>query len=308
MRARIATVITLVSVVLVVMGPARAEECALADQILAQCPTETNPLPEPQPEPQPEAQPSPPPAHQPAAVTRLLTLLNQERQTRGLVRFTLRDDVSAQSRKHSEAMAARGTIWHNDAYFTAANKQRLGAVLLGENVARNPDIDDAHRRLMNSPGHKANVVDGRFSVIGLAVYRSSTGSLYVTESFLQPVTAKVAAVDKPRSAPTPPPAPTTTVAADVPPAPEPAPEPAPAPAVLGAGPWPDLAVAPVVADRSPSGRPPLVPLAVVAVMLLAVTGLLVRRYAGAFAHNGVCRGPSWWSTTNRRSGSSSHRD
>jgi uncharacterized protein YkwD len=268
MRARIVATVALIGLALG-LGPAVAEECPVTDQLLEQCPSPTPPtsgVPEPQPEPTPP--PSLAPGHQPDAVSRLLGLLNEERRQRGMALFALREDVSSQSRRHSEAMAAGGTIWHNDAYFTAANKKRLNAVLLGENVARNVDIDDAHRRLMNSPGHRANILDRRFSGIGLGVYRSSTGSLYVTESFVQPVSpapapARPARAELPRS--TPGPAPTTTTVA------VPEPLPVAAPVVLAAGAV--AALAPMALDRSGSKGTPW-PQLVVALLLLGAAAAL----------------------------------
>ena len=285
MRARIATVAALLSIGIVV-APATAGECRLVDQILEKCQENSEPEPQPQPEPPapaPEPQPAPQPepqadpGHRPVAVARLLVLLNGERSGQGLPHITLRDDVSAFSGPHSEAMAAKGAIWHNDAYFTAAVKQRLNARLLGENVARNTDIDDAHRRLMNSPGHRANILDGRFTVVGLAVYDDGWGNLYVTQSFVQPNTAAapkpvVAGTERARSVPatTQPPAPTTTAA------PAPAPPPTPEPAVLAAAPAAEAVPAGATDAPAPGPNPAL--LAVVA--LLALGSVAVYAFRG----------------------------
>src|SRR5687767_9774795 len=195
MRARIATVAALVSIGFLAAPAALAEECCLVDQVFGTCnegseppPPEPQPQPQPQPEPQPQPGPAPAPAPQPEpqpdprhrqpAVDRILALVNDERRAHGLPQLALRAAVTAVSRPHSEAMAAKGTIWHNDAYFTDAVKKQLHARLLGENVARNTDIDDAHRRLMNSPGHRANILDRRFTVVGMAVYDDGWGNLY----------------------------------------------------------------------------------------------------------------------------------
>jgi uncharacterized protein YkwD len=280
MRARIATIAGLVSIAVLVAPAATAEECKLVDQVFERCqggseppPPEPQPQPQPAPAPQPEAEPAPAPqpaaqanpGHRPAAVARILALMNNERRGKGLPQLALRADVSALSAPHSEAMAAKGTIWHNDAYFAPAVKKRLDARLLGENVARNTDIDDAHRRLMNSPGHRANILDGRFTVVGLAVYDDGWGNLYVTQSFVQPNTAAAPkpaadAAEKPRSAPaaptTVPPSTTTTQAA-----------PEPAPAVLSAGPEVDVAPAQSTEEPAPEG-PNRALLAVVALLAL----------------------------------------
>ncbi|MDQ3756835.1 MAG: CAP domain-containing protein, partial [Actinomycetota bacterium] len=215
MLARIATVAAFVSVALLAAPAAEAAHCSLIDQILGQCHEASEPTPEPTPEPPPQPEPQADPGHRPAAAARILVLMNEERSARGLPPLAVRPDVSAISAPHSEDMAAKGTIWHNDAYFTAAVKDRLDARLLGENVARNTDIDDAHRRLMNSPGHRANILDARFTIVGLAVYDDGWGNLYVTQNFVQPAppapaqpvagprpgTVVPAVAEKPRSAP-----------------------------------------------------------------------------------------------------------
>ncbi|HEX9970201.1 MAG TPA: CAP domain-containing protein [Acidimicrobiales bacterium] len=277
------------------VAPVVADECALADQLASGCRTAPAPDPEPQPQPAPQPQPEPEPeaevgqqqavspGHQPAAVSRILALMNEERRSRNLPLFSVRADVSATSSKHSEAMAAGGTIWHNDAYFTAANKKRLDAALLGENVARNPEIDDAHRRLMNSPGHRANLLDRRFTVVGLAVYRSSTGSLYVTQNFVQP---NARAAEAPRAAAPAAPKPATAKPASAtpaPPAPAPVAEAAPAAPVAAdvlaaAAAGPELFAAPAgLGGPAPAGQP-IAALAALAVLaLLGAAALVVRR-------------------------------
>ncbi|MBW3668517.1 MAG: CAP domain-containing protein [Actinobacteria bacterium] len=300
MRVRIVALAALVSLPLLGAVPAAlAEECPVADRVIDGCrpapAPDAEPAPEPQPETQPQQQSQPQyqPGHQPAAVSRLLTLMNNERRSRGLPLFAQRGDVTATSAGHSEAMAAAGTIWHNDAYFTAANKKRLDAVLLGENVARNPDIDDAHRRLMNSPGHRANLLDSRFTVVGLAVYRSSTGSLYVTQNFLQPRVAEAPraaapAPAKPKAAAAPAPSPSTTT----PPAPAPAPVAEAtdtATQVLSAT-DPSLLAAPASVPGPAGGAPVGALAALAALALVAAGGLAVHKHSGVLpllrAHSG----------------------
>jgi hypothetical protein len=93
-------------------------------------------------------------------------------------------------------MARAGDLAHNDAYFTEATRERLHARLLGENVARNGDVDAAHRALMASPPHRANILDGRFTIVGIGA-ELREGSWWLTEDFLQPASA-VPAPDRPR--------------------------------------------------------------------------------------------------------------
>jgi uncharacterized protein YkwD len=148
---------------------------------LPQLPTTTTTKPPPPPPPAPP--------DTAAAARRLFDLVNAERTSRGMPAFARRADVDAIAVGHSRKMAARNDIWHNDDYFTAATKNAIGAVLLGENVALNRSIDDMHRRLMASPHHRDNILDRRFTQIGIGVAVADDGVLYGTENFLQPKAA-----------------------------------------------------------------------------------------------------------------------
>lgn len=165
----------------------------------------------------PTTQPPRPPDTQ-AAARRLFQLMNQERVARGLPAFTRRSDVDTIAVAHSKRMAADGNIWHNDDYFTAATKNAIQAALVGENVARNADVDDMHRRLMKSPDHRDNILNPRFTQVGVGVAVGANGALFGTENFLQPRVPQRTAV-----APAAPAAPKPVAAA-----------PAPAPASLEA--------------------------------------------------------------------------
>lgn len=147
---------------------------------------------EPQPAPRPEptgGAPAPPPPGtvDEAAAQRLLALMNEERRQVGAPPLARRADVDAVARDHSRQMAAAGRIWHHDAYFSSASRKRLDARRLGENVALNGSVEDAHRRLMASPGHRRNILDPGFTVVGVGVVRGDD-AWYLTEDFVEPRT------------------------------------------------------------------------------------------------------------------------
>jgi uncharacterized protein YkwD len=149
------------------------------------------PKPEPKPEPTPAPQPAPAPATQPAAASeeqskaRLVELINRDRVAEGLPALSLRNDLDGIADAHSAEMAKAQQIYHNDDLFTAATKARIGARSVGENVALNKSIDDAHRRLLASPGHRANLLSPSFSLLGIGL-ANVNGTWYITEVFIQP--------------------------------------------------------------------------------------------------------------------------
>ncbi|MGH9281357.1 MAG: CAP domain-containing protein [Acidimicrobiales bacterium] len=139
--------------------------------------------------PPPVASPPLPVVPQPVpdAARRLLELANLERQRAGLAPLRTRDDVTAIALAHSHRMALAGDIFHNRSYFSRAARRQLKSVFRGENVAYNGSVEVAHARLMRSPGHRANLLNRRFSVVGIAVVQASDGRYFITEDFLQPV-------------------------------------------------------------------------------------------------------------------------
>lgn len=201
---------------------------------------------------------TPAPAVVPGAAERLLALVNAERSAAGLRPLEHDPRISTIAVSHSLAMAGRGDIFHNDGYFTTAVRRELGAGALGENVARNTDLTDAHRRLMASPHHQANILDPRFSVAGFAVVGTGDGVLYITEDFaeLRPRAAVVAA------------------AGARPPAPVAAARPAPGVAAAPGG-GTSLRLVPV-GPAAPAGSPAAPPVGALAavVVVLAVGALL----------------------------------
>lgn len=118
-----------------------------------------------------------------AAADYLAGRINAERAAAGLAAVSVRADIAEIAMGQSVAMASRADLWHNDAYFAAGTRARLGARALGENVAYNGSIEDAHLRLMASPGHRANILNPAFDAVGIAVVVEGS-TFYVTEDFV----------------------------------------------------------------------------------------------------------------------------
>jgi hypothetical protein len=122
----------------------------------------------------------------PDAEQEIVTLVNRERQSRGLATLVMDERLQQAARKHSVLMAAAGEIEHQYSGEPALS-QRLGLTALrfdvsGENVAFAADADRAHTALMHSPGHRANILDAQFNSIGIGVVRTPKG-IYVTQDF-----------------------------------------------------------------------------------------------------------------------------
>ena len=128
--------------------------------------------------------------------------INAERAERGLCTLTLDPMLTQTARAHSEEMCSADYFDHHsptpgigspmDRYLSASRQLGLSQpeyLLVGENIyycsVYNDiyNVDYAHRALMASPGHRANILEPRFAKIGVGVYRNSKGEFWVTEMF-----------------------------------------------------------------------------------------------------------------------------
>lgn len=140
--------------------------------------------------------------------------INADRVANGLRPLEISAELTSIAQAHSRRMAAAGKIWHNDELFSQSVRSRLRASRLGENVGFDGGgAATSHQMYMDSPPHRANILDPRFTAMGIAV-TVADGIAYSTEDFMQ--------VDSP---PPPPPRPAPVAPAPAPPAAPPTTEP-----------------------------------------------------------------------------------
>jgi hypothetical protein len=105
--------------------------------------------------------------------------INRERAAVGRAALRIADDLVQIARRHSAEMAAEQRIWHND---DLPNEVRGDWRLLGENVGMGPSCESLHNAFMDSPGHRANILESRYNQLGIGV-AIRDGTIYVTEVF-----------------------------------------------------------------------------------------------------------------------------
>jgi uncharacterized protein YkwD len=100
-------------------------------------------------------------------------LLNQEREARGLPILAWDDQAAAVAQAHSEDMLANGFVGHVSPTTGDASKRFRKAGITGivvrENVARGYGPKGIHESLMNSPGHRANLLADDITHVGIGV-------------------------------------------------------------------------------------------------------------------------------------------
>jgi uncharacterized protein YkwD len=53
----------------------------------------------------------------------------------------------------------------------------------GENLALAPTLELAHQGLMNSPGHRANILSPKYKTVGIGIINGGPYGLMVTQDF-----------------------------------------------------------------------------------------------------------------------------
>lgn len=106
-----------------------------------------------------------------AAEEKMLEMVNKERTSRGLSALVMDEKLREVARAHSKDMFARGYFAHTnpDGKDPFDRMKDAGIIFLiaGENLALAPTTDLAHEGLMNSPGHRANILTGEFGKVGI---------------------------------------------------------------------------------------------------------------------------------------------
>ena len=110
-------------------------------------------------------------------------LVNVERAKRGLGALTMRGDIVRVARDHSARMAREWELYHNPGYA----KQITGWQRVSENVGYGPSVARIHQALMESDGHRRNILDERVTEVGIGVVVKD-GRVWVTQNFRRPRT------------------------------------------------------------------------------------------------------------------------
>jgi uncharacterized protein YkwD len=98
---------------------------------------------------------------------------NEERKRYGLPPLTIDPELVKSARHHAIWMTANQTLQHT-------------SQPVAENIAvGQPNSCDVVRSWMNSSGHRANILSGGHGRIGVAAYRTASGTIYWCQQFLR---------------------------------------------------------------------------------------------------------------------------
>lgn len=103
----------------------------------------------------------------------MFVLVNKERVSRGAVDLNTNTRLQDVARRHCSDMIRRGYFSHYTpeelSPFDRLNKANVYYTYAGENLALSPNVTIAMQGLMNSEGHRANILSPNFGKIGIGV-------------------------------------------------------------------------------------------------------------------------------------------
>lgn len=120
------------------------------------------------------------------AEEQMLSMVNNERTSRGLPALTLDPKLVALARAHGKDMLARGYFSHYTpeglSPFDRMTQAGITYTAAGENLAFSPNVQLAMQGLMQSPGHRANILSKDFGKVGIGVIDGGIyGEMFVQE-------------------------------------------------------------------------------------------------------------------------------
>lgn len=118
----------------------------------------------------------------------MLSLVNTARKANGLPALTMDKDLLKLARLKSKDMVNLNYFSHTSptygSPFQMLNDFGIKYRTAGENLAGNSSVSTAHTSLMNSPGHRANILNASFTIVGIGVVNSPRYGKIITQLFV----------------------------------------------------------------------------------------------------------------------------
>lgn len=108
--------------------------------------------------------------------------INGARSGRGLAALASDGELTAIARRWSQRMANENRLSHNP---NLAKEVTQDWEKLAENVGVGSSVAEIHDAFMNSPSHRANILDGGLTHLGVGVVVDERGQIWVTEVFMR---------------------------------------------------------------------------------------------------------------------------
>ncbi|MCX7780880.1 MAG: CAP domain-containing protein [Negativicutes bacterium] len=139
------------------------------------------------------AQPAPAPSGSYSGLTadeqKAVSLLNADRALNGLPALKVNPNLVLLARNYAQDMINRDYFSHynpeGQSPFDRMRQYGIRYSYAGENLAINRSVEAAEIAFMNSPGHRANILNPNYTEVGIGV-RYDGPSVYVVQEFIRP--------------------------------------------------------------------------------------------------------------------------
>ncbi len=147
------------------------------------------PTPTATPKPTPAPTPTPTPATGLTAdESEMLRLVNAARAQYGVAALKANLELTRVARIKSQDLVNNNYFAHNSptygSPFDMMKNFGITYRTAGENLAANSTVQAAHNALMNSPGHRANILNSSYTDIGIGIVASSKYGKMFTQMFI----------------------------------------------------------------------------------------------------------------------------
>ena len=149
------------------------------------------PTPIPAPAPTPKPAPVPTPTPTPGTVVtseiqNMLSLINRDRSKAGVAPLSFDSQLNRTALLKAQDMVTKNYFSHTSPTYGSPESmmRQFGITFktMGENLAGNSSVDAAHTALMNSPGHRANILNANFNFVGIGIQSSPKyGKMFVQQ-------------------------------------------------------------------------------------------------------------------------------
>jgi len=118
-----------------------------------------------------------------------LKYINEDRALQGLPALVMDKTLCALARMKSQDMLSNNYFAHTSPTLgdAAAMLRNNGYSFrsVGENISKHSTVSKSHAALMNSDGHRRNILGSSWQKVGIGIVQDKNGSVYMTQLFVR---------------------------------------------------------------------------------------------------------------------------
>ena len=118
----------------------------------------------------------------------MLRLVNEERTANGLAQLSWNAELAKVAQAKAQDMVNNNYFSHTSptygSPFEMMKSFGISYRYAAENIAKNASVEKAHVALMNSDGHRKNILNSNYTSIGIGIVKTSSNSYTIVQMFI----------------------------------------------------------------------------------------------------------------------------